>query len=229
MHTQYSLATSSLSVPRSSSTRLDADSTSLNLRPCPATVCLNINYPPEYPDVAPQLRVLSPPVPIGMTPYLSLPEDTPTLVSALEETVSENAGMAMIYSVISTLKERCEALVNERKSAEQAQRDQEAAQREEEENRRFTGEKVTRQSFLRWRAGFMRDVQEAEEHKRAEEEKSEGGGGGSSGKTGRREEKRLTGRELWEKGFVGKTDDVEDAVVGLQDDVEKLKVTPTAC
>ncbi len=134
--------------------------------------------------------------------------------------------MAMIFAIVSTLKESAEALIAERQAVEQAKRDQESRRREEEENRRFVGEKVTRESFLRWREKFRREMREEEERRRMEEEGHEGGtgsGGGGAGKGGRKEEKKLTGRELWEKGLVGKVDDDVD-VLGVGEEVEKMKV-----
>lgn len=201
-----------------------------------ATIFLHVTYPPEYPDVAPNLSLTSPPpfhadgnssfnINNNKSTYLSLPADTNTLLAALEETVAENAGMAMIFAVVSTLKERAERIVSERQAAEQAVRDKAAQRREEEENRRFVGEKVTRESFLRWRERFRREMREEEEERRKREEggerrDGEGGkgmgvgiglrsaGSGSSGS--RKEEKKLTGRELWERGLVGKVEVDDD-------------------
>jgi len=38
------------------------------------------------------------------------------------------------------------------------------------------------------------------------------------------EEKRLTGRQLWERGLVGKGEDVIEEEDGVVDGIEKLKV-----
>lgn len=146
--------------------------------------------------------------------------------------------MAMIFAVVSTLKERVESLIQERQAAEQAQLEQEAVRREEEENRRFIGAKVTRESFLEWRERFRREMREAEERRRAEEERGEtdgragGGGGGSGGggggakSGGKKEERKLTGRELWERGLAGKIDEdnAPDEINAVGEEMDKLKV-----
>ncbi len=145
----------------------------------------------------------------------------------------------MIFTLISTLKESAEQLISERQKVQEDVKETEARKKEEEENRRFTGEKVTRESFLRWREGFQREMAEKEERRKMEEESASaggrGGGGGAGGMGGARggeKEKKLTGRELWERGLVGRVD--EDLVVeegeteGVGKEgmgVEKLKIS----
>jgi hypothetical protein len=94
--------------------------------------------------------------------------------------------------------------------------DMEKAKLEEEENKKFQGEAVNRESFLAWRERFMKEqeeeAQKAIEDKEVEDKKARV----------KKEEKKMTGRELWEKGLVGKVeedDDEEDSV-----DIEKLKI-----
>ena len=92
-------------------------------------------------------------------------------------------------------------------------REVEAAKAEEDENRKFQGTAVTRESFLEWRAKFRKDMEEAE-HKRQEEKEAE-----DKKKRAAKEEKKLTGRELWERGLVGKVeeeDEGDDAVDAVQ-------------
>jgi hypothetical protein len=125
--------------------------------------------------------------------------------------------MAMIFTLVTVLKDSAELLITERQNAKQALADIEAARLEEEENKKFQGEAVTRESFIAWRARFMKEQEDDE--KRAIEEKE------LEDKKARikKEEKKMTGRELWEKGLVGKVDEDddedEDAV-----DIEKLKI-----
>lgn len=122
----------------------------------------------------------------------------------------------MVFTLISALKESAERLIGERLEQVQAGRDKEAAKVEEAENAKFHGEAVTRESFLAWRTGFRDEMdREAEERRRVEEE-------GKTRKV-RIEEGKLSGRELWERGLVGKVeeeDGEEDALRG----VEGLKV-----
>lgn len=127
-------------------------------------------------------------------------------------------GMAMIFTLVSTLKEAAEALIAEREAGAQAVRDAEARKAEEEENRKFHGIAVTRESFLAWREKF-RNEQADKAMREQEEQEAE-----DKKKRGRLEEKKLTGRQLWETGMVGKVDeediDGNDALEG----VEKLRI-----
>lgn len=103
-----------------------------------------------------------------------------------------------------------------RLEAAQALLDQEAAVAEEEENRKFHGEMVTRESWERWREGFRAEVEaEAEERRKGEEE--------GKGKKGKGEEGRLSGRELWERGLVGKGEEGEEGEEDALRGVEALR------
>lgn len=125
-------------------------------------------------------------------------------------------GMAMIFSLVSTLKDSAELLISERQKAVQAEKEFEAAQAEEEENRKFHGAVVTRESFLAWREGFLKEMEEAEK-KRQEEMLME-----DKKKRSAKEELRLTGKQLWERGLAGKGEDEDDGDESM--DVGKLKI-----
>jgi hypothetical protein len=125
--------------------------------------------------------------------------------------------MAMIFTLVTVLKDSAELIITERQNAKQALADQAAAKLEEEENLKFQGEAVTRESFLAWRARFFKEVEDEEQRKQDEKELED--------KRARvkKEEKKMTGRELWEKGLVGKVDDGDEEE---EDDVDlqKLKI-----
>ncbi len=121
----------------------------------------------------------------------------------------------MIFTLISALKESAELMIAERLDQVQAERDKEAAKAEEVENAKFHGEAVTRESFLAWRAKFREEMErEDDERRRVEEE-------GKSRKV-RVEEAKMSGRELWERGLVGKVEEEEgegeeDALRGVKE------------
>lgn len=180
---------------------------------------LQVSYPSDYPDVAPDLDISAPPN-APKHPRLDIQEDRDQLMEALQPTIEENLGMAMVFTLVSTLKETAELLMAERVNAVHALKEIEAAKAEEEENRKFQGTAVTRESFLEWHAKFLAEMDEEEkrqrEEKEAEEKKAKGKGPG-------KEEKKLTGRELWEKGLAGKADfDEEDE--DAMPPVEKMKI-----
>lgn len=126
--------------------------------------------------------------------------------------------MAMIFTLVTVLKDSAELLITERQQAKQALADMAVARLEEEENKKFQGDAVTRESFLAWRARFITEAED--EEKRALEEKE------LEDKKARvkKEEKKLTGRELWERGLVGKVDD-EDEEEEDGVDLHKLKIS----
>ena len=175
------------------------------------TILLHVSYPQEYPDVAPNLDMSAPPDGYRH-PFLDVSEDKARLLQSLEPAIEESMGMAMVFTLVSTLKEAAEALIAEREAQAQALRDVEARKAEEEENRKFHGTAVTRESFLAWREKFRNELAEKavkeQEEQEAEDKK----------KRGRLEEK------LWETGMVGKVDeedfDGSDALEG----VEKLRI-----
>jgi hypothetical protein len=190
----------------------------------PPTILLNVSYPEAYPDVAPNLDLSTPPN-APRHPLLDVAEDKTTLLAALDTTVEESLGMAMVFTLVSTLKDTAETLISERQNQAQQARNAEAAKVDEEENRKFHGTAVTRDSFLKWRSKFRQEMEDREtaekEEKEAEERKKRGG------KVG--DEKKLTGKQLWERGLVGKVDEdeVEGEVEGVEDVVastEKINI-----
>lgn len=128
--------------------------------------------------------------------------------------------MAMIFSLISALKESAEQLIAERAGAEQAVHEEERRAAEAEENRKFEGTKVTRETFLAWRERFVVEMEEERKRRDAEREEE------ARRKRVPKEERKLSGRELWERGLVGKVvedEEEEEGVDGLEG-VKDLKV-----
>ncbi|KAF1364880.1 RWD-domain-containing protein, partial [Lizonia empirigonia] len=167
------------------------------------TIILNVQYPPAYPDEAPRLDITQPPN-APKHPYLDIQDDKQRLLDSLSETIEENLGMAMVFTLVTVLKDSAELLISERQNAKQALADMEAAKIEEEENRKFQGEAVTRESFLRWREEFRKEMEEkkkqAEEEKEAEDKK----------KRIVKEERKLTGKELWQQGLAKQGDEEDE-------------------
>ncbi|KAJ5779470.1 hypothetical protein N7457_007190 [Penicillium paradoxum] len=179
-------------------------------------ICLEVAYPEEYPDVGPNLNITSPPNAVKH-PRLDIQEDREQLLESLLPTIEENMGMAMVFTLVSALKESAELLITERANAIQAEMDKVAAKKEEEENRKFHGTPVTVESFLEWSAKFKKEMEEKELRLREEKDLED------KKKRIIKEEKKLTGRQLWERGLVKGDYDEEDE--DALPAVDKLKVT----
>lgn len=175
-----------------------------------------MSYPEDYPDEAPRLDISAPPN-APKHKYLDVAEDKSRLLEALTPTIEENLGMAMVFTLVSTLKDSAELLITERMQAAEAQREMEIREAEEKENEKFHGTQVTRETFLEWRARFIKEMEEAEQRAQEEKEAEE------KKKRGPKEEKRMTGRELWVKGLVGKVDEEYDEG-DVAEGVEKMKI-----
>ncbi|RAL17238.1 RWD domain-containing protein [Aspergillus homomorphus CBS 101889] len=186
----------------------------------PPVLILHVSYPEDYPDVAPELDISAPPN-APKHPRIDVSEDKDRLLEALQPTIEENMGMAMVFTLVSALKESAELLMAERVNAIHAEREMEAAKREEEENRKFQGTAVNRETFLAWRDKFMKEIEEEEkrlrEEKEAEDRKAQK-------KTPGKEEKKLTGKQLWERGLAGRADFDEDEEDAMPAAVEKMKI-----
>ncbi|RMZ68974.1 rwd domain [Pyrenophora seminiperda CCB06] len=183
-------------------------------------IILNVSYPPDYPDEAPRLDVTQPPN-APKHPYLDIHEDKQRLLDSLKETIEENLGMAMVFTLVTVIKDSAELLITERQNAKQALVEVAAAKAEEEENKKFQGEAVTRESFLAWREKFRKEMEDEKRRKEEEKELED------KKKRISKEEKKLTGKELWQQGLVGKTEDDEDDDVD-EVDVGKLKIEATS-
>jgi hypothetical protein len=146
---------------------------------------------------------------------LDIGEDKAQLLDALQPTIEDNLGMAMVFTLVTTLKEVAEVLISDRIRQAQEAREILVREKEEEENRKFHGTLVNRERFLEWRERFRREMEEKERRAREEEESEE-----KKKRGGKVEEKKLTGKQLWERGLVGKGDeediDGEDAVAAVE-------------
>jgi len=177
-----------------------------------------VSYPEAYPDVGPNLEITAPPN-APKHPLFDVSEDKAQLLDALTPTIEESLGMAMVFTLVTTLKDAAETMIADRQRKVEAVREVAARKKEEEENRKFHGTAVTRERFLEWRARFKKETEEKEKQRKEEEELEE------KKKRGKTEEKKLSGRQLWERGLVGKIEDEdvdgEDALASI----EKLKVS----
>ncbi|KAF5674026.1 hypothetical protein FHETE_3086 [Fusarium heterosporum] len=180
----------------------------------PPTMLLQVKYPEDYPEKPPHLDILAPP---NATPHdhFSVADDRDHLLASLDETIQENLGMAMVFAIVSTLKDNAEQLVQDRKDVITKAQEEAALAAEAEENKKFHGTAVTPESFLKWREGFLKEMedkrQQEEDDRLAEMKKAKV-----------KEPARMSGRQLWEKGLVGKVEEEDDDMP--VEGIEKLKV-----
>ncbi|KAI1459383.1 RWD-domain-containing protein [Annulohypoxylon moriforme] len=183
----------------------------------PPTLILYVRYPENYPDEAPILD-LSPPQNAASHPHFSVAADKEQLLKGLEEPIQDNLGIPMIFTLVTTLKEEAEQLIASRKEADVKKHEEAILAAEREENKKFHGTPVTPETFMKWREGFIKEMEEKaqkEEDERLAELK----------KAKVKEPVKLTGRQLWERGLVGKVDEGEDDEDIPSEKVDGLKIT----
>ena len=183
----------------------------------PPSFLLQVRYPDDYPDKAPHLDILA--SPNGPShEHFNVSEDREQLLSSLEVTVEENLGIAVVFTLVSTLKENAEQLIQDRKDAANNVREEAMLEAERQENKKFHGTAVTPETFVKWREDFLKEMEEQrlkeEEERQAELKKAR-----------IKEPAKLTGRQLWEKGLAGKGGEGDEEEDGVPtEEIEQLKV-----
>lgn len=136
--------------------------------------------------------------------------------------------MAMVFTIVTTIKETAESLLQSRADAVEQAREEEMRLEEEKEMAKFRGTPVNRETFLAWRAKFKEDMEvlkKQREKEKEEEEKSRRGNATQVAAAAQAEamKKRMTGKQLYLSGTVGAGDDVAE-VDGEEVDLAKLKL-----
>ncbi|EPS36731.1 hypothetical protein H072_9707 [Dactylellina haptotyla CBS 200.50] len=186
------------------------------------TILLRVTYTPKYPEEAPVLAFSLP----SSDHPLTFPEDEEPLQAALDTAVEENMGMAMVFTLTTTLKEAAETILRSRAEEAQRVRDEVARIEEEKEMEKFRGELVTKEVFEKWREAFLKEQKEKKEAEDREREEAEAKSGKKSGNTSGvgLGGKKLTGRDLFERGLAGGVDDDDDGEDEETPDVAKLEI-----
>ncbi|OAA49324.1 Ubiquitin-conjugating enzyme/RWD-like protein [Metarhizium rileyi] len=177
---------------------------------------LQVRYPEEYPDVAPHLDLLA----AQNAPshqHFSIGDDREQLLERIQETIQENIGMAMVFTIVSALKEAAEQLIQDRKDSVARIQEEALLAAEREENKKFHGTQVTPETFLKWREGFIKEMEERE---RLEEEERLA----ELKRAKIKEPVKLTGKQLWQRGLAGNGDEEIEEDDVPTDGVEKLAV-----
>ncbi|KAM0723216.1 hypothetical protein Q7P37_001416 [Cladosporium fusiforme] len=186
----------------------------------PPVILLNVRYGEAYPDEAPMLDITAPPN-APRHEHLDIQEDKAQLLQALEPTIEENMGMAMVFTLYSTLKDEAESLIVQRQNAVNEAHEKELRKAEEEENRKFEGAKVTPESFKKWQADFKQEMAELKQRQKEQAEAEE-----KKKNKGKTEEKKMSGRQIFEQGLAGKggEDEEDEGEDAITEDMRKVKV-----
>lgn len=163
-----------------------------------AQFLLHVILPPTYPEVIPELSLSLTP----NSPRSTIPKDQyPEILSKLNTAAEENLGIAMIFTLVSILKETLEDLlisaeVKQKETAKQAEELEKQKLREELESqiRGIRRTPVTYELFLEWKMKF--DAWKLEQMKRGNDVENVRGRNREKEK---REEGRLNGREVFQR------------------------------
>lgn len=128
-------------------------------------------------------------------------------------------GMAMIFTLVSTLKDNAEQLIAERQAAARHEHEKKLLAAEAEENKKFHGTPVTPETFKTWREGFRKEMEELRKKEDEAEEAAE-----KKKNRGKDAVVQLTGKQLWERGMVGKIEEEEEDDSMPVEGIENLKV-----
>lgn len=189
------------------------------------TLLLDVRLPETYPEVVPRLgieyveeeeveeEILDDSDDDQDEKYVSLAEtmefereDYATLLAKLDEEAELNIGMPSIFAIAALLKDEAEQLFQAKVDAAQKTYDDELIAKEKEEQKKFHGTKVTKESFETWRKSFREEMKIDDQIRKRFEDMHNG---------------KMTGREIFEKGLAG---DVEDEMAELVELVTKLEV-----
>lgn len=128
--------------------------------------------------------------------------DLATLLGKLREEAELNLGMPSVFALVSQLKEEAEQHFQNKVDAEQRRYDRALLEQEKEEQKKFNGTKVTKESFGEWRAKFREEMKYAANDRVRFDAMHNG---------------KMTGREIFEKGLAGtEAEDVDDVSEGVK-------------
>lgn len=183
---------------------------------------LSVSYPEEYPEVVPELEIScdveeaeqeyeeedesegeedNKPVMIQEIVELET-DDVESFLERLKEEAEEQIGMPSVFALCSTLKDLAEQRFEEKVAIKQKEHDEILLAKEREEQKKFYGTKVTKESYEEWRSNFRKEM----------------------GIDSRIEERRkvyhkgkLTGKEIFERGLAGDDDDLNIKELVIED------------
>lgn len=192
--------------------------------PEPPSMILKVTYPPKYPDVAPDLELFAPPN-ASKHPHIDITESKDRLLDSVRPTIEDNMGMVMIFAIAGTLEETAQRMVEASQSVILEAKAKRAQEEEQAENRKFQGTPVTRETFIEWSERFTREMEEKEQERIRLEEEAEEKNNKKKGSV--KKEKKLTGKQLFERGLtarLGDDEDYDEDENDVSENVQKLEI-----
>ncbi|CAG2247262.1 RWD domain-containing protein 1-like [Mytilus edulis] len=117
-----------------------------------ASCTVKFQYVQNYPDEAPVFEI---------TDLENLDEEYEDILNDfINEQISENLGMAMVFTIVSALQEKIAVIIEDRKRQEEEEKERVFREKEEAEQKRFEGTKVSVETFLAWKLKFEAEVNE---------------------------------------------------------------------
>lgn len=189
---------------------------------------LHITYPPTYPEAIPGIDVTVTEADEEEEEEYSDEEDEDDgnklihlsetiefekadlnlLKTKLNEEAELNIGMPSIFALATQLKDEAEARFESKLNRAQKEYDEALLAKEKEEQKKFNGTEVTKESWLAWRNKFREEMNYEQKDKERYIKMHNG---------------KMTGREIFEKGLAGNEDN-EDIVGELAENVKKVAV-----
>lgn len=185
---------------------------------------LIVRYPEQYPEVVPTLDVHvcesvneeeedeDEDEDEDENKFVSLAEsiefekaDLNVLLGKMKEEAEMNIGFPSVFGLAALLRDEGEALFQQKLDVAQKKYDDELLAKEAEEQKKFHGTKVTKESFNAWRDKFRTEMQIELKDKERVESMHNG---------------KMSGREIFERGLAGNEDDL----VELAESVAKVEV-----
>lgn len=177
------------------------------------SLLLDVRYPPAYPEEVPNLDLIASAEELeeldsddedDSQKLLHLAEliefekaDLSILHDKLDEEAEMNIGIPSVFALAALLKDEAEMLFVHKLDVAQKKYDKNLLAQEAEEQKKFRGTKVTKESFAQWRESFRKEMNFELEDKRRFEAMHNG---------------KMTGREIFEKGLAGEIDEDYDLV-----------------
>lgn len=186
---------------------------------------LDVRYPETYPEAVPQLQVSTEseeqdeeeddeeddddrPKLLHLAELIEFAKDEEVLMlEEVKQEAEQNIGIPSVFALAALLKERAETIFQEKLDAAQKKYDDDLLAKEREEQKKFYGTKVTKESYAEWRNKFREEIKVEQKDKERYELMHKG---------------KLTGREIFERGLAG--NELEDDLPELTESVLKVAV-----